>query len=129
MPEEVAADELQTASSSKYHRNHAPYTARIKKMMQADEDVGKVAKASPILICECVGRGDSASSEEFCRALGPCLKATYSIPSQRMHLFPRAAKALDEFLHALLDGAAAVAQERGAKTLTSSHLCVDEAPS
>ncbi|KAK2077537.1 hypothetical protein QBZ16_004382 [Prototheca wickerhamii] len=82
MPEEVAADELQTASSSKYHRNHAPYTARIKKMMQADEDVGKVAKASPILI----------------------------------------SKALDEFLHALLDGAAAVAQERGAKTLTSSHL-------
>lgn len=34
------------------------------------------------------------------------------------------AKALDEFLHALLDGAAAVAQQRGAKTLSSSHLYV-----
>ncbi len=40
------------SSTSKFFRNHAPFTARIKKMMQSDEDVGKVAKASPILICE-----------------------------------------------------------------------------
>lgn len=27
--------------------------ARIKKMMQADEDIGKVAQATPVVICEC----------------------------------------------------------------------------
>lgn len=81
MPEEVAADELQTASSSKYHRNHAPYTARIKKMMQADEDVGKVAKASPILICECVGREESASSESFAGPLAPAWRLPVRSPA------------------------------------------------
>ena len=27
--------------------------ARIKKIMQADEDVGKVAQATPVVVCEC----------------------------------------------------------------------------
>lgn len=28
-------------------------TARIKRIMQADEDVGKVAQATPVVICTC----------------------------------------------------------------------------
>lgn len=28
------------------------YQARIKKIMQADEDVGKIAMAVPVLVCE-----------------------------------------------------------------------------
>ncbi|KAL4450166.1 hypothetical protein ABPG77_010835 [Micractinium sp. CCAP 211/92] len=56
--------------------------ARIKRMMQSDEDVGKVAKASPVLI----------------------------------------AKALDIFLASIVEGAAAIAESRGAKMLTASHL-------
>lgn len=30
--------------------------ARIKKIMQADEDVGKVAQATPVAVCECLDR-------------------------------------------------------------------------
>eukprot|EP00887_Chlorella_sp_A99_P006066 scaffold22.g6066.t1 len=55
---------------------------RIKRMMQQDEDVGKVAKASPVLI----------------------------------------AKALDMFVQRLVEGGLEVAQGRGAKTLTASHI-------
>ncbi|KFM26525.1 DNA polymerase epsilon subunit C [Auxenochlorella protothecoides] len=51
MPDDAGTgDEGPLSSTSKFFRNHAPFTARIKKMMQSDEDVGKVAKASPILI-------------------------------------------------------------------------------
>jgi hypothetical protein len=28
-----------------------PVAARIKKMMQADDDVGKIAQATPVLVC------------------------------------------------------------------------------
>lgn len=41
----------QGEAQNKGFRNNLPFTSRIKKMMQADEDVGKVAKASPVLIC------------------------------------------------------------------------------
>lgn len=37
----------------KVFRNNAPLTSRVKKMMQSDEDVGKVAKATPVLIGAC----------------------------------------------------------------------------
>lgn len=54
MPDDGGVDEeLAPSASSKFYLNNAPYTARIKRMMQSDEDVGRVAKATPILICEC----------------------------------------------------------------------------
>lgn len=54
MPDDGSVDEeLAPSASSKFYLNNAPYTARIKRMMQSDEDVGRVAKATPILICEC----------------------------------------------------------------------------
>jgi hypothetical protein len=31
--------------------------ARIKKIMQKDEDVGKVAQATPVLVCESLAEG------------------------------------------------------------------------
>jgi len=33
-------------------------TARIKRIMQADEDVGKVAQVTPILVCMCLHASD-----------------------------------------------------------------------
>jgi hypothetical protein len=50
--------------------------------LQSDEDVGKVAKPTPVLI----------------------------------------SRALDLFLRGLVSGAATVAEQRGARTLTASHL-------
>lgn len=37
--------------------------ARIKKIMQADEDVGKVAQATPVLICKFASRTQFAFSK------------------------------------------------------------------
>lgn len=31
-----------------------PLASRIRKMMRADDDVGKIAQATPVLICECL---------------------------------------------------------------------------
>ena len=36
--------------------------ARIKRIMQADEDVGKVAQATPVVICTCYGLTHSEST-------------------------------------------------------------------
>jgi hypothetical protein len=43
------------------HRPQFP-TARIKKIMQEDEEIGKVAAGAPIVICESSG----SSSSSFC---------------------------------------------------------------
>ncbi len=68
--------------SSKGTTHNTALHARIKRMMQSDEDVGKVAKPTPVII----------------------------------------AKALELFLHGLVQGAARVAEGRGARTLTAAHL-------
>ena len=50
----------------------ATLQARIKKMMQSDDDVGKVAKAAPVLIGAGKGSGRSGvvpSGAERCRAV------------------------------------------------------------
>lgn len=62
--------------------------ARIKKMMQADEDIGKIATATPVLV----------------------------------------AKALECMMDSVVRGAADIARERGARTVTPQHLkmCVED---
>lgn len=44
----------------------------------------------------------------------------------RLPARPPAAKALDMFLHSLVEGAVAVAESRGARTLTCAHMCVEQ---
>nr|ACO14896.1 Dr1-associated corepressor [Caligus clemensi] len=68
------------SKKKRYNSRFPP--ARIKKIMQSDEDVGKVAAAVPVII----------------------------------------SRALELFVETLLKGVNEVAQERGARTLTPSHI-------
>lgn len=38
--------------SMKTKKSSHPLAARVKRMMQADEDIGKIAQASPVLVGE-----------------------------------------------------------------------------
>jgi len=70
--------------------------------MQKDEEVGKVAQATPIVIC----------------ALGFCpLPMTY-IPFHR----GRTAKALELFLALLIEESGKVTTDRGSKKIEAYHL-------
>lgn len=73
-------------------------------MIQADEDVGKVAQATPVVVCE-----SSSSGIEAPRELTPT---------------PLAAKALELFLGSLVGECVKDAQERGSKKITAYGLCV-----
>jgi Dr1-associated corepressor len=66
--------------------------ARIKKIMQADEDVGKVAQVTPVAIC--------------------------ISPSRRANV----AKALELFMDRIIKAVANETKARGAKKVTPSHL-------
>jgi hypothetical protein len=44
--------ELQVKPTMRQARKPCPLAARIKKLMQADEDVGKIAQATPTLLGE-----------------------------------------------------------------------------
>ena len=132
------------AMAGKGIKSSSNLQARIKKMMQSDEDVGKVAKAAPVLIgapgwgaASCVRQSDCAlqcMSQHFglkLRGAGDSRSICTVHPSPEPfspwapppHL-PRlpAAKALDVFLLQLVQGAADIAQRRGAKMLTASHM-------
>jgi hypothetical protein len=74
--------------------------ARIKKIMQKDEEVGKVAQATPIVICT----------------------SLRSFSQQFIKLCP--AKALELFLQLVVDEAARVTTTRGSKKVEAYHLCV-----
>lgn len=109
-------------------RKACPLAARIKKLMQADEDVGKIAQATPVLLgarvpavglrcwccgsaCVCMPRACAAAQQ---RARPPRTPA----PPPRRH----AARAMEMFLKKLCDGMCDVAQPRQAKALSTSHL-------
>ena len=70
--------------------------------MQKDEDVGKVAQATPILICECINIQSNPK----------CTKTFFS------------AKALELFMAELATKSADKATEHGAKKVEPWHLCV-----
>ena len=117
----MAADKGLKASAS--------LQARIKKMMQSDEDVGKVAKAAPVLIGARLGRSGGERPACVAGAGLPRLTAGLHFANKlctRRALPPwcccGAAKALDVFLQSMVDGAAQVAEGRGARMLTPSHM-------
>ncbi|KAJ9534877.1 hypothetical protein QJQ45_029565, partial [Haematococcus lacustris] len=87
------------------NKKSCPLAARIKKLMQADEDVGKIAQATPVMM------------------------GTRSILVGPRHVRPVtgfasyvAARALELFLKRLCEKTIEVAQSRQAKTLSCSHL-------
>jgi hypothetical protein len=86
-----------------------PLAARIKRVMQADEEVGKIAQATPFLMGEPAGAGAALLRPR------PAPRPVTAAPRP-----PE--RALELFLQHLCGRAAAVAQERGAKTVTPSHL-------
>ena len=84
--------------------------ARIKKIMQKDEEVGKVAQATPIVIC----------TSHF-----PCLIISFfvpRVPTNKQNVL--AAKALELFLQLVVDEASRVTASRGSKKVEAYHLCV-----
>lgn len=82
--------------------------ARIKKIMQADEEVGKIAMAVPVLVCEL-----SQILTSMFRVLSTLLKPL---------AFDDAAKALELFLQDLCDRTYNITLQRGARTVSSVHL-------
>ena len=71
--------------------------------MQKDEEVGKVAQATPVVIC------------------------TWPPSHASVHVLTRLralAKALEMFLQMIVEEAAKVTAERGAKKVEAYHLCV-----
>ncbi|KAF9782417.1 histone-fold-containing protein, partial [Thelephora terrestris] len=71
--------------------------ARIKRIMQKDEEVGKVAQATPVVIC-CV------------------------VPAIIIQLTPSIAKALEMFLAMLVEESNKVTAARGSKKVEAYHL-------
>lgn len=80
------------------------FKARIKKIMQKDEEVGKVAQATPIVICICF-----KLFFLFVLVLTFCLFTT--------------AKALELFLGLIIEQSSKVTMERGSKKVEAYHLC------
>lgn len=103
-----------------------PLASRIKRVMQADDEVGKIAQATPFLVGEGEGRGAEALRARPRPACGPPAPACTAQGggSQCERRAPAAAeRALELFLQRLCERTASVAQERGAKTVTPSHMC------
>lgn len=75
--------------------------ARIKRIMQADEDVGKVAQVTPVVVCK------------FREVPSPLFLSAKQ---------PSAAKALELFMISLVTKAAAEARDRASKRVTTAHL-------
>ena len=88
--------------------------ARIKKIMQADEDVGKIALAVPVLVCELLWLTLLLTSGCW---LFVCLIHVVDIALECI-----TAKALELFLQDLCDRTYEITLQRGAKTMNSLHL-------
>ncbi|KAL9013169.1 MAG: hypothetical protein Q9173_002122 [Seirophora scorigena] len=79
--------------------------ARIKRIMQADEDVGKVAQVTPTAVCEC--------APYPCNPALTRLTDILSLP---------AAKALELFMISVVTKAADEAKAKSSKRVTAAHL-------
>ncbi|RUS22966.1 hypothetical protein BC937DRAFT_94312 [Endogone sp. FLAS-F59071] len=91
--------------------------ARIKKIMQMDEDVGKVAQATPVLICTFPLQFTFASGHRG------RLNLFNFIHVYNSDKFPtRIAKALELFLQSLIDNACEETRARNGKKLSVAHL-------
>jgi Histone-like transcription factor (CBF/NF-Y) and archaeal histone len=82
--------------------------ARIKKIMQADEDVGKVAQVTPVAICT--------------------LLSTPLALKRRMLTMMIIAKALELFMDRMIKAVADETKARGARKVTPSHLYPQSPP-
>ncbi|KAI9489104.1 hypothetical protein BDB00DRAFT_845196 [Zychaea mexicana] len=82
--------------------------ARIKKIMQLDEDVGKVAQATPVLICK------------FISSARP--PPPFKVSEVFFLLIVKSAKALELFMQSLIDQACQETRQRNAKRLSAAHL-------
>ena len=90
--------------------------ARIKKIMQTDEDVGKISQATPILICT-RDRDLASYSTHRTRLIDPnLLTRSFVAPSLA------AAKALELFMQELLTDTANITAAKQSRTLSVSHL-------
>lgn len=69
-----------------------PFAPRIKKMMQADDDVGKIAQASPVLLGDWLPRGClELSDTHFSSLVTLCLRALFMRGRQSPGAVPGAA--------------------------------------
>lgn len=81
--------------------------ARIKRIMQADEDVGKVAQVTPIAVCMSIPHR---------------IYPLYIPRPTLLTLFRITAKALELFMISLVTKAAHEAKDRNSKRVTAAHL-------
>ena len=88
--------------------------------MQKDEEVGKVAQATPVVICACLS--------PFCLPLAPRACSTASPASVPRTDAPVAAKALELFLAMIVEEASNVTVDRGSKRVEAYHLYVSPSP-
>ena len=87
------------SKKKKYNSRFPP--ARIKRIMQADEEVGKVAAVVPVIICKLLSPKPAGL---------PCSDFLF------------AARTLEIFVESLLRKASDVTRSRNARTLTPAHL-------
>ena len=78
--------------------------ARIKRIMQADEDVGKVAQVTPVVVCKYP------------------LTCPLLLHQITMLIHSPTAKALELFMISLVTKAATQAKQRGSKRVLATHL-------
>lgn len=81
--------------------------ARIKRIMQADEEIGKVAQVTPVAVCKLI----------------PLSLPSRGIPLSELTTYPLSlAKALELFMISLVSTAAEEAKAGSSKRVTSAHL-------
>ena len=121
--------------------SNAPLAARIKKIMQKDEDVGKIAQATPFLIGAPHAESWEAwryhfayAGEKMLNSIMPCdmivlrsfnsIVPVNSVPDDKATTapVPSSGTAMECLLKKLCERTLEVAQSRDAKTITSSHL-------
>jgi hypothetical protein len=94
------------SKKKKYNSRFPP--ARIKKIMQSDDEVGKVAAVVPIIICE------------FSLSLSLSLSLFQSTSNHP--LSPSTARVLEIFVESLLTESCKITKQKNARTLTPAHL-------
>lgn len=92
--------------------------ARIKKIMQADEDVGKVAQATPVLICKSIPYFPNLSVDSY-EAEELWLTIICFLSLLRCE---KTAKALELFMASIVEETVKETRSRGAKKMTPYHV-------
>jgi len=98
--------------------------ARIKKIMQADEEIGKVAQATPVVICELSTPSAQGIAWRWSSSTNgrSCSCSSYDSHWHRYYSSPLVAKALELFLADLVGAAVKESKSKGARKVTAYHL-------